>query len=139
MSDTRDERHGHDSHALIKEAFEGINRGDLGAVEKVVAPHLQAAVREQGNLARKAFPDLRLVLEDVVAGRDKIAIRWTAHGTFKGEAAHPAFGRVKPTGRQMQASGVTILRIEGGKVVDSWGATNELAVLKQLDIPLKIG
>jgi predicted ester cyclase len=139
MSDTRDERHGHESHALIKEAFEGINKGDLDAVEKVVAPHLQAAVREQGNLARKAFPDLKLVLDDVVAGGDKIAIRWTAHGTFKGEAAHPTFGRVKPTGRHMQATGVTILRIEGGKVVDSWGATNELAVLKQLDIPLKIG
>jgi predicted ester cyclase len=139
MSDTRDERHRHESHALIKEAFDGINKGDLGAVEKVVAPHLQAAVREQGNLARKAFPDLRLVLEDVVAGGDKIAIRWTAHGTHKGEAAHPALGRVKPTGRQMQATGVTILRIEGGKVVDSWGATNEIAVLKQLAIPLKIG
>jgi steroid delta-isomerase-like uncharacterized protein len=66
-------------------------------------------------LYRGAFPDLRSAIEDVFAEGDRVAYRWTARGTHLGEWAG-----VSPTGNHMTATGITVLRLVAGKIVEGW-------------------
>ena len=77
----------------------------------------------------KAIPDLRVKLEDLFAEGDKVACRWTATGTHKGE-----FMGVAPTNKQITLSGIHIDRIADGKVVETWNCSDMLGVMQQLGV-----
>jgi predicted ester cyclase len=53
-------------------------------------------VREVVNMFRSAMPDLKVVVEDMIAEGDKVVVRYTLEGTHEGEL----FG-VAPTGRRL--------------------------------------
>ena len=82
----------------------------------------------------KAIPDMQVKLEDMVAEGDKIACRWTATGTHKGE-----FMGVPPTNKKITLTGIHIDRIAGGKVVETWNYTDMLGVMQQLGVIPPIG
>lgn len=84
-------------------------------------------VKEAARGYREAFPDLRMTAEEVVAQGDKVAIRWTARGTHKGEL----FG-IAPTGKEATVTGITIDRWAGGKIAESWTNWDTLGLLQQL-------
>ena len=77
-----------------------------------------------------AFPDLNVTVDDEVAEGDKAVSRFTFRGTHQGETEE--FG--SPTGRQMEQKGITISRIEGGKIVEEWQAYDNLSLLQQLGL-----
>jgi predicted ester cyclase len=54
--------------------------------------------------------------------------RYTTHATYQGETE--MFG--PPTGRQIELKGITIHRIEGGKIVEEWESFDKLSMMKQL-------
>ena len=62
---------------------------------------------------RTSFPDLHFTVEEIIAEGDKVAYRWTSHGTHQGE-----YEGIAPTGKPITATGITILRIVDGKVVE---------------------
>jgi len=39
-----------------------------------------------------------------------------------------------PTGRQVELKGITIHRIEGGKIVEEWESYDNLSILQQLGL-----
>jgi len=78
---------------------------------------------------RAAFPDLRVTVEEQVADGDRVATRWSARGTHKGDL----FG-LSPTGKEGTVTGITIDRFEGGKVVESWTNWDTLGLMQQLGI-----
>jgi predicted ester cyclase len=123
-----------DGFAVVKQIVAQVNGGDLTSVCRFVAPQFQAAMMETGPLVRRAFPDLRIAVEDMFGAGDRYAVRWTAMGTHRGDATHPLLGTVKATGRSINVSGVSILQIENGMIVNTWGATNELSTLSQLGL-----
>jgi steroid delta-isomerase-like uncharacterized protein len=77
-----------------------------------------------------AFPDISFSVEDVVADGDKVVTRWTVRGTHQGEVED--FG--PPTGRRIEQEGITIHRIEDGKIVEEWERYNLLGFLQQLGL-----
>ena len=77
-----------------------------------------------------AFPDINITLEDVIAEGDQAVTRYTIRGTHRGETEE--FG--PPTGRQMELEGITIHRIEGGKIVEEWERYDNLSVMQQLGL-----
>jgi steroid delta-isomerase-like uncharacterized protein len=77
-----------------------------------------------------AFPDLNATVEDVIAEGDKVVTRWTIRGTHQGEIEE--FG--PPTGRQAELQGITIHRIEDGKIVEEWNRYDNLSLLQQLGL-----
>jgi steroid delta-isomerase-like uncharacterized protein len=74
-----------------------------------------------------AFPDLRFDVEDRIAENDRVAIRFRAGGTHRGE-----FRGVAPTGKSMSYTGVIIIRFEDGKIAEYWGISDVLSILEQL-------
>jgi steroid delta-isomerase-like uncharacterized protein len=77
-----------------------------------------------------AFPDLNVTVEDVLAEGDNVDSRYTVRGTHQGEIEE--FG--SPTGKQVEIKGITIHRIEGGKIVEEWERYDNLGVLQQLGL-----
>ena len=77
-----------------------------------------------------AFPDAHITDEDVIAEGEKVVRRYTTHATHQGETE--MFG--PPTGRQIELKGITIHRIEGGKIVEEWESFDNLSMMKQLGL-----
>ena len=86
-------------------------------------PELSAAI----TAYRKSFPDLHFTIEDAVAEDERIAYRWIARGTHHGE-----FAGIAPTGKPITVTGITILRIVDGKIIDDRSETTNRTLPEQL-------
>jgi steroid delta-isomerase-like uncharacterized protein len=62
-----------------------------------------------------AFPDLNFTLEDMVAEGDKVVAHWTLRGTHQGASLG-----MPPTGKHITLPGISILRLDDGKAVETW-------------------
>jgi steroid delta-isomerase-like uncharacterized protein len=78
----------------------------------------------------EAFPDAQVTVEDMIAEGDKVVSRYTIRGTHQGETEE--FG--PPTGEQIELEGITIHRIEDGKIVEEWERYDNLSILQQLGL-----
>ena len=79
---------------------------------------------------KTAFPDLNVTVEDAIAEGDKAVTLWTIRGTHQGEIEE--FG--PPTGRQVELQGLTLHRIEGGKIAEEWNSYDNLSLMQQLGL-----
>jgi predicted ester cyclase len=79
------------------------------------------------SLYRQAFPDLRIVIEDVIAADDKVVLRWRSEGTHRGELEGLA-----PTNARASVTGISIDRWENGKLVETWTEWDNLGLARQL-------
>ena len=85
------------------------------------------AANQAARLYRDAFPDARITVEDQVAEGDRVATRWSARGTHQGELVG-----VAPTGNRVEITGITISRIEGGKIAEDWINYDALGMMQQV-------
>jgi len=76
---------------------------------------------------RRAFPDLRYAIEDVVVGERAVATRTTMTGTHRGD-----FFGLPATGRRVHVSQMTLERIRDGRIVAHHRVTDELSLMRQL-------
>jgi len=76
-----------------------------------------------------ASPDLHFTIEDQMAEGDKVVTRYTAGGTHLG----PFMG-IPPTGKQVTATGMSIIRVANGKIVEEWANGDDLGLLQQLGV-----
>jgi steroid delta-isomerase-like uncharacterized protein len=126
--------------ALVRRFYEEVyNRGNLAALPELLAPgfiaHLTADPRANGPLGIKqalarlhtAFPDLVVTVEGQTAEGDQVVARWTLQGTHRGE-----WRGIAPTGRRVSMAGITIFRLAGDRIVESWETADELGLLQQI-------
>jgi steroid delta-isomerase-like uncharacterized protein len=113
--------------------------GDLEAAEDVLAEdfieHNPAPGQRPGReghtqilqLWRTALPDLTLTVDDVFAASDRAALRWTARGTHRADLMG-----IPATGREVTLTGIDILRVVDGKIVERWAEFSGIELLQQL-------
>ena len=93
-------------------------------------PVLLAPSRPLSDFAimiRNGFPDLHITDEDYVAEGDKVAGRFEAQGTHNGE-----FAGVPATGKPVSFSGINIMRIADGKIVEHWVQYDTMGIMQQI-------
>ncbi|MFL5885046.1 MAG: ester cyclase, partial [Thermoleophilaceae bacterium] len=66
---------------------------------------------------------LEIKVDEPVVEGDRVASRWTARGTNRG--------------RQVALRGITISRFEEGKIIEDWGYSDTVDLLRQLG-PLRV-
>jgi steroid delta-isomerase-like uncharacterized protein len=93
-----------------------------------VPPNLEG-YKQFVTMSFTPFEDTHCTPEDIVAEGDKVTVRWTWRGTHKDE-----FMGVAPTGKQVTITGITVLRIVGGKIVEEWGEMDNLGMMQQLGV-----
>ncbi len=85
--------------------------------------------REGIGAACAAFPDIRINIDDLFASDDKVVLRWSSHGTHRGELQG-----IPPTNRPMTMTGIAIYRFADGKIVEEWMNNDTLGMLRQLGV-----
>lgn len=126
---------------LVRDLVEKVwNLEDLSFADGVFPPDWKAGselppgpegVKRWSVEDHETFPDVRYVIEDLVAEGDRVVVRWTASGTQEG-----AFGPIPPTHRTVSWSGVHIFRIRDGRFVEYWVESDSLGRLRQLGVEL---
>lgn len=116
---------------------DGFGKGDLAAVEAVVAPDF---VEHQDGLrqgieglkqtigqVRGWFPDIVMTIEDLVVSGDKAWGRMVSHATH----SQTVMG-CPPTGAPVSITIMDIMRVVDGKMVEHWGVPDQLSMMKQI-------
>jgi len=128
-----------ENKTLARRSWEFLDNPDI--LEEVYAPDLvwhepdqdvrgYEEARQFVSMYKTAFPDLNVTVEDAMAEGDKVVTRYTVRGTHQGEIEE--FG--PPTGRRLELKGITIHRIENGKIVEEWERYDNLDILQQLGL-----
>ena len=130
-----------ENKALARRWFEDLfNTGNLEVTDEIIAPdHVNhdptlpdiptgpEGQKQIVNLYRGAFTNAHISVEDQLAEGDRVVTRWTGSGTHQGELMG-----VAPTGNQVRITGITINRVSGGKIVESWSNYDALGMMQQI-------
>jgi predicted ester cyclase len=132
------------SHAVVKRFFEQVLRGHgLDVLAEIASPniliHPTAMPCEASFYGSdgaccwlrgqwKTFPDLIVTDTLMVKRGDIVAVRWTAQGTSRGN-----FLMLPPTGNPVEYTGMSMYRIEDGKIAEVWDTRDTLGIMRQLD------
>jgi predicted ester cyclase len=76
-----------------------------------------------------AFSDAQWRPDDMFFSGDRYAVRVTFSGVHTGD-----FLGVAPTGKRVEVQHLHFYRVAGGKVVEHWGARDELTLLRQIGV-----
>ena len=88
----------------------------------------QAAVHAE----KKAFPDLKMTVDVMVAEHDLVTVVWT----FRGTNTAAGYG-LPPTGAGIELRGITVWRIVDGKIREEWTSFDDMQAAQQLVTQLK--
>jgi steroid delta-isomerase-like uncharacterized protein len=124
---------------------DAVNSGDpeliAQAIDELVAPDVvlrtplpvdgtgAEAFRQVWTTLGRAFPDLHIATEDLIAEDDKVVARQVVTGTHRAE-----YLGLAPTGRSVTYDEIFILRFEDGRVAETWGVVDVLAQMRQLGL-----
>jgi steroid delta-isomerase-like uncharacterized protein len=134
-----------ENKALVQRWFEEVwNKGRADAIEEMLAgdgvvhglsDDPANPIKGPGDFRpfhtvfRDAFPNMTIVVEDMVAEGDKVAARCSVRakheGHFLGKAA---------TESPVDFTGIAIVRIENGKIVEAWNNFDFMTLHKQVGL-----
>jgi steroid delta-isomerase-like uncharacterized protein len=78
---------------------------------------------------RGAFPDIEVIVEDMIAEGDKVAARCAVRGKHSGDHLG-----VAASNAPVDFTGVAIVRIKDGKIVEAWNNFDFMKMNKQIGI-----
>lgn len=132
-----------DKKEIARWFFESVvNKGDISAMHTIMAEnftdHYASPDQPPGiegfaqflKMVSTAFPDISVIIEDIIAEEDKVAVRLTITGTHSGML----LGKIHPTGKKIFWSGIDILRIKNGKITDRWSQRDLLGMMRQIGV-----
>jgi steroid delta-isomerase-like uncharacterized protein len=128
--------------ALVRRFYEAIDRGDLDAMDELVAedyidhnpppfPGLapgREGLKQAFKIFWEATPGYHRI-EDQIAEGDKVVTRMTAYGKHEGDLP----GALR-TGNELKMTAVTIHRIENGRLAEKWSDKDALGFLQQIGV-----
>ncbi len=129
-----------ENKAVVRRFWGVWEEGNIGLVDELVAPDYvnhspgipdqpegPEGIKAVVSMFRGGMPDLRVVIDDMIAEGDKVAVRYTIEGTHEGDL----FG-VSPTGRRLSIQSFTVERVSDGKIREHWRVTDTLDMMQQL-------
>lgn len=93
-----------------------------------------AGVKDVIGVYHRGVKDARWDVHAMIESGDTVIMRWTGSGTHTGELLG-----IAPTGRKVRVDGIWMLRVAGGKIVESWNCWDTLGMLQQLGVVPQLG
>jgi steroid delta-isomerase-like uncharacterized protein len=87
------------------------------------------ALKHVWAILLRAYPDLHITVEDLIAEGDKLVARNTVTGTHQGE-----YLGVPPTGKSVTCNEIFILRFANARITETWAVVDVLSQMKQLGV-----
>ena len=117
------------------------SQGKLEVIDEVVDPELiehgtpampgvtmdREGIKTLVSEIRRAFPDLNVTLDHMIAEGDLVVTHATSSGTMRGE-----FAGMPPSGKQATWEQIHISRVRDGKIVEHWVVQDQMGMLQQL-------
>jgi steroid delta-isomerase-like uncharacterized protein len=129
--------------AAFSRLYDAVNTGDVQVIattiDEVVEPDLVfhapvptdatgvQALKRVWVVLLRAFPDIHVAVEDVIAERDRVVTRNTVTGTHQGD-----FLGLPPTGKSVSYNEIFVVRFANGRIAEIWGVVDALSQMKQL-------
>ena len=116
------------------------NRGDVEVIDEIISddyidhqplpdsPSGKAGFADLIRMWKRGFPDGGETVDALIAEGDLVVGRFTFRGTHTGE-----FMGIAATGRLVTMTGIDVVRIVDGKIVEFWYAEQLHDLLRQLD------
>ena len=125
--------------ALVRRSFEAIwSQGNLAVADEILSSdyvgHIATlpepvrgveAFKQLVAMYHFSFPDTRFEIQDQIAEGHKVASRWIACGTHRGE-----FLGIAPSGHAMSVTGMSFHRLDDGRIQESWDDWDALSILQ---------
>jgi steroid delta-isomerase-like uncharacterized protein len=125
---------------LVRSSFEFLSRNDLESYEQLLDDHVvlhdqddqhdihgKVAAMEFVRRFVRAFPDMQIEVDEIVAEGDNVVTRWTAIGTHGG----PLLG-IEPTNRSVTVHGIEFDTVRDGRIVETWQNWDALGMFQQI-------
>ena len=129
-----------DSKSIVQRLYrEGFNQMRLEILDELVAEEFEdhgslpgqgpgrEGLKQRVQMMRAGFPDQVLVIQDIVAEADLVAIRVISRGTHRGSMMG-----FPPTGRAFEIEGMDFYRVQDGSIVEHWAQYDVPALMRQL-------
>jgi predicted ester cyclase len=125
-----------ENKALVRREQEELwnHTGNLDAAEELFATEQAEAARQEAADFRQGFPDVVSTIEDLIAEGDKVVARWRARATHQGD-----YVGIPRTGKEVEFTGISVYRIEGNKIAESWTVEDELGLMRQIGVVAESG
>ena len=101
--------------------------GDLDAAEELFAADQAEAAKQEAADFRQGFPDVISTIEDLIAEGDKVVARWRSRATHRGN-----YMGIAPSGKEVQFMGISVYRIEEGKIAEEWTVEDQFGLMRQI-------
>jgi len=130
-----------ENKAIVRRIFEASNTGNPDILDEVIADDIIIHNPKPGQLPgsegakqsfhkfHSGFPDVQVTIEHLIAEEDLVVMHLLIRATHKGE-----FAGISPTGKQIKITGMEIVRLANGKVVERWSNFDQLGFYRQLGI-----
>jgi predicted ester cyclase len=128
--------------ATVMRLLDAMNSGDADLISQTVDEVFDPGVKQHtpfeatgvqtfkemvfGRLYR-AFPDIHITIEDLIADGDKVVEKDTVTGTHLGE-----LNGLPPTGKPVAYTEIFIMRFVNGRIAEIWGVVDVFSQMKQL-------
>jgi steroid delta-isomerase-like uncharacterized protein len=128
--------------ATVRRLLDAMNTGDAELISQTIDEVFEPDVKQHapfeatGTQALKemvvarlhrAFPDLHITAEELIAEGDKVVERDTVTGTHQGE-----YMGLPPTGKSVSYNEIFIMRFVNGRIAEIWGIVDIFSQMKQL-------
>jgi predicted ester cyclase len=119
-------------HSGVRELWN--HTGDLDAAQELFAAEQAEAAKHEAADFRQGFPDVVSTIEDIIAEGDKVVAHWRSRATHEGN-----YMGIAPTGNRVEFTGISVYRIEEGKIAQSWTVENQLGLKQQIGAIPELG
>jgi len=139
MATTETER----NKATVRRFCEAMNTNDPQLIAKTIDELVAADARIRTPLPlplsgaqlmhyvfatlHRAYPDLQLTIEDLIAEGDKVVSRNSVRGTHRGE-----YLGIPPTGKSVTYNEIFVFRFVDGQIAETWGVADVWSQMRQL-------
>jgi len=128
-----------DERDIGRRWFEEVwNKGRRDAIPEMLAP--DAVLHEAGvdsvgpdgfyplfDRFHAAMEQIHITVHETIAEGDRLCIRWS----FTAKHSGPGLG-IPASGKSIHVTGITIMRIAGGKAVEGWQNWDMLGMMQQI-------
>lgn len=129
-----------DPKTIVRQILEEPWKGNLDVIDQYVAPGYighdpsePSPIRGPDGVKafiqkyQDSFASARITVDHQIAEGDTVATRWTGRGTHTGELSG-----IAPTGKDVTVTGITISRLENGKLIEDYTNWDSLGMLAQI-------
>lgn len=132
------------NQATVRRWYEEVlSEGNLSLIDSLFSPNFThheeivpggwprgtAGAQALAQTYRTASSDIRYTIEDQFSTGDRVVTRWTASGTHTGD-----FLGAPGSGRSYTITGISIERLENGKIAETWSNWDLMGLLVQVGL-----